>query len=380
MKVEIIEANMTDLQHAYPNGIYTRIFCSLFGDSNVILNCSEAQYPNLNIDDLNLKINYLKVLKPGKHRIAKFLLEYFQTTKILKNTDADLIIFLSSFPNTQYFHILNAKKFKNRKIIIMTHGELEGLILKGKEWKFWSYPFWITKCFKHKLPENISRIVLGKSIADNLINYTDEKNIYFIDQPRDNFQSVNRILPNVRNNIFAFIGNCLYKKGGVTFVEAAKNISDISQSTFEVIGAYDLSKKDVVSNLKLLSSPHEMISRKLFDKSLEEITYACFPYPSNTYRFTASGAVLDAIIYLKPIIYIKNDYFDGLFENAGNVGYRCENEESFIKTIKEIDENPNITCYKEQVINLKKLQSKFSIKNIENQLKSIIVNIMESKS
>lgn len=378
MKIELIEANMTGLQHAYPNGIYTKIFCSLFGNSNVILNCSKSHYSNLNIDDL--KVNYLKVLKPGKHRIVKFLLEYFQTMKILKNTDADLVIFLSSFPNVQYFHILNAKKFKDKKVIIMTHGELEGLILKGKEWKFWSYPFWITKCFKHKQPETISRIVLGKSIADNLRNYTDEKNIYFIDQPRNNFQSINKILPNAKNNVFAFVGNCLYKKGGGVFIEAARNISNTSQSIFEVIGAYDLSKKDIAPNLKLLSSPHEMISRKLFDKSLEEITYACFPYPSDTYRFTASGALLDAIIYLKPIIYIKNDYFDGLFENAGNIGYRCENEEGFIKTTKEIDEHPNIVCYKKQVENLKKLQNKFSIENIERQLKSIIENIMENRS
>lgn len=379
MKVEIIEANMTGLQHSYPNGIYIRIFCSIFGSNNSTLNCSEAHYANLNLDDLNLKVNYLNVLKPGKHRIIKFFLEYFQTMKILKNSDSELIIFLSSFPNVQYFHILNSKKFKNKKVVIMTHGELEGLVLKGRKWKFWSYPFWITKCFKHDLPENISRIVLGKSIADNLKNYTDEKNIYFIDQPRDNFKSVNNVLPNANNNIFAFIGNCLYKKGGKSFITAAKNIADVSDSIFEVIGAYDLSEKDISTNLKLLSSPHKMISRKLFDESLEKITYACFPYPSDTYRFTASGAVLDAIIYLKPIIYIKNDYFDGIFEKSENIGYRCENEEDFIKTIKEIDSHPDIDCYKKQIENLKKLQSKFYINTIENQLKSILTAVLEDE-
>lgn len=372
MKIEIIEANMTGLQHSYPNGIYIRIISSIVGANNCILNCSKEHYKNLNIDALSLKVNYLKVLKPGKYRILKFFLEYTQTIKILKTSEADLFVFLSSFPNIQYFYILNANKFKNKKIIIMTHGELEGLILKNRKWKFWSYPFWITKCFNYKLPLNISRIVLGKSIAENLKKYSDDKNIYYIDQPRDGFELSNKILPKNNDNVFAFIGNCLYKKGGKTFVNAAKNISVDSKSTFEVIGAYDLSEKDIVSNLKLLAPPHQMIPRKLFNEELKKITYACFPYPNNTYRFTASGAVLDAIIYLKPLVYIKNDYFDGIFDDAGDIGYRCEDEDDFIHTIKNLDKNSNISRYLKQIENLKKLQHKFSIKNIEQQLKTII--------
>lgn len=377
MKIELVEANMTGLQHSYHNSFCIRVFNKIAEKRGCILNCSKSQYENLNIEELGIKTNYLKVLKPGKHRIIKFFLEYFQTMKIIKKSNADLIVFLSSFPNVQYFYILNAKKFKNKKIILMTHGELEGLVLPGKKWKFWSYPFWITRCFNHELPSNIYRIVLGKSIADNLKKFCDGKNIFFIDQPRGDFQSTNDNAPAVKNNIFAFVGNCLYKKGGSTFLKSMEIISVDSKSVFEIIGAYDLSEKGISNRLKLLGKPHQMISRELFDESMKRITYACFPYPSDTYKFTASGAVLDAIIYLKPIIYIKNDYFDGIFEDAGDIGYRCKDEKEFIETIRSLDNNPDKSRYLIQVDNLKKLQNKFSVENVENQLKSIVSKIME---
>ena len=375
MKIDIIEANMTGWQHAYPNGIYTRIFSKIAENENCNLFCSPEHYPCLAINDLKIQYHPLRVLKPGTKRIQKFFLEYSQTMKIIKESTADLIVFLSSFPNVQYFHILAARKFSDKKVVIMTHGEAEGLILPGKRWKFWSYPFWITKCFNHVLPKNIFRIVLGESILNNMKSFSDSDQIYYIDQPRDNFKKKNDILPLTKNNIFTFIGNCLYKKGGESFVKAADIVKRNSGSIFEIIGAYDLDES-ISTNLTLLSNPHEMIPRNLFNEALEKVTYACFPYPSDTYKFTASGAVLDAVIYLKPIIYIKNDYFDGIFKEAGDIGYRCEDENQFLETIQTLDEKTDIARYKQQVENLKQLQKKFSIDNIEKQIRTIVDNIM----
>ncbi len=374
MKIDIIEANMTGWQHSFHNYCCIQVLSNL--SDKITLFCSPEHKECLNLNNNN-KIEYkpIKVLKPGTRRIHKFFLEYSQTMKIIKESTADLIVFLSSFPNVQYFHILAARKFSDKKVVIMTHGEAEGLILPEKRWKFWSYPFWISKCFNHVLPRNIFRIVLGESILNNMKSFSDSDQIYYIDQPRNNFKKKNDILPLTKNNIFAFIGNCLYKKGGESFIKAADIVKRNSGSIFEIIGAYDLDES-ISTNLTLLSKPHEMIPRNLFNEALEKVTYACFPYPSNTYKFTASGAVLDAVIYLKPIVYIKNDYFDGIFKEAGDIGYRCENEKEFIETIKKLDENSDINRYKQQVENIKKLQKKFSIENTENQIRTIVANIM----
>ena len=373
MKIDVIEANMTGWQHSFHNSCCIKIIHNIADTIQIF--CSKEHKKCLDIPNDIIVYDIIKVLPPGKNRIKKFFLEYLQTMTLIKNSDADLIFFLSSFPNVQYFYILNAKKFNDKKVIIMTHGEAEGLILPGRKWKFWSYPFWITLCFKLKLPKNIFRIVLGESILNNLKSFSDSDQIFYIDQPRDSFRDENTVLPLPKNNTFAFIGNCLYKKGGESFVKAANQVKMDSDSIFEIIGAYDLDES-ISKNVTLFSKPHEMIPRNLFNEALEKVTYACFPYPSNTYKFTASGAVLDAVIYLKPIVYIKNDYFDGIFKDAGDIGYRCENEKDFIETIKKLDENPDVNRYKQQVENLKRLQNKFSIDNIEKQIRAIVVNIM----
>ena len=74
------------------------------------------------------------------------------------------------------------------------------------------------------------------------------------------------------------------------------------------------------------------------------------------------------------------DYFDGIFKNAGDIGYRCEDEKEFIETIKRLDETPDTKRYSEQVANLKQLQNKFAIENVEMQLNDIIQSVMNSKT
>lgn len=374
MKITIIEANMTGLQHAYPNGIYCNIFKDIAGCNKVELYCSQEHFTKLNIEKSSFDFHPIKVLKPGKYRVLKFFLEYTQCKKIIMQSNSDVIIFLSSFPNVQYYLIKFNKFMKNKKVIIMTHGEVEGLILPGK-WKFWSYPYWITKCFNLRLPDNISRIVLGESIKNNIRKIYSVDNIYFINQPRDGFEEENLIVPAMNKNLFGYIGNCLLKKGGNIFVKSAQNCPS---AQFIVIGAFDLSDSiELPENLKCAAEKHRMLDQKLFNDSIAKITYACFPYPSDTYKFTASGAVLDAIRFLKPIVYIKNDYFDGILKDAGNIGYRCDNEDEFLSTIVKINLDCDENTYKEQVKNLKKLQNKFSISGVENQIKQIIERVIK---
>lgn len=242
--------------------------------------------------------------------------------------------------------------------------------MDGK-WKIWSYPFWISKCFKRKLPHNVFRIVLGKSISQNLKKLYKEQNIYYIDQPRDGFKEKNEVVPNNYRNIYGFIGDFLNKKGGMTFKKVAAEMANTG-SEFWLIGPYH---ENIGNDIKTFTGMNEYLVKKQFNDLIEKITYACFPYPSDSYKLTASGAVLDAIRYLKPIIYIKNDYFDGIFDGSGDIGYRCKDEKEFCDTIHFLDQNTNIEQYNLQVKNLKLLQNKFKEETVMNQMKNIMSNI-----
>lgn len=377
MNITIIEANMTGTQHSYHNSICVRIFSEIAGNGKVDLYCSREHLECMGIicEGSNISFHEIEVVPGNQHMIKKFLVESKQTFKILNDTENDIIIFLSSCPDIQYPIIKLAKKYKNKKIVIMTHGELEGLVMSGK-WKPWSYPFWISLCFKKNLPSNIYRIVLAESIKDYIDKQYDYDNIYFIDQPRDGFQEFNEVIPMEYNNKFGYIGDCSEAKGGYDFLNAAKLLGTNSESELWVVGRCLLENVDTNDKINILSKDNNFLTLDTFNHYISKLTYACFPYPNNCYQLTASGAVLDAVRYLKPIVYIKNEYFDGIFKDAGDIGYRCNDAIEFCNVIKELDENPNMERYHAQVKNLKSVQKKFAIDSVKHSLDKILRDVL----
>ena len=194
MKISIVEANMTEYQHSYPNSIYINILVNIFRRDNVEVYCAEKHFKCMGFQKSDISIRHIpiKVVPGNQAMIKKFFYECYNTFKIVKNSGSDLIIFLSSCPDIQLPLISYMRRKGGPKVIIMTHGELEGLLMDGK-WKIWSYPFWISRCFKKRLPSNVFRIVLGKSIKQNLERLYKEDNIYYIDQPRNGFRERNDI-------------------------------------------------------------------------------------------------------------------------------------------------------------------------------------------
>ena len=138
MRVAIVEANMNGTQHSYPNGVYTRIIAELFKNSRVDLYCTQEHLKCMGFDNTlpkNVKFHSINVVQTNEQNMfRKFLMEYKNTFRILDKSKADLVIFLSCFPDIQLPIIKNARRWSNKKIIIFTHGELEGLIIRRNTW------------------------------------------------------------------------------------------------------------------------------------------------------------------------------------------------------------------------------------------------------
>lgn len=371
MKISIIEANMTGWQHVPINSHIINIISSIFPTEDIHLFCSKEHYNNLDINRDKIKYENITIVSNKKQRIKKFFLEYRQTLTILKRNNSDLFILLSCYPNVQVFLTILLKHNKNKKVILITHGEMEGLRLKGK-WKFWSYPFWVFLCTLINPSTNFTRIVLGENIANNMKKYKNFQNVLSLNHPLQ-ICDTKYISPTKYNNVFAFIGTCLVSKGGNTIVSSALSLNKNSNSYFEIIGTYDEQLENKTDNIHFATKKGIFLEKNDYQTFVKNITYACLPYPKDSYKYTASGSLLDAIAFLKPIIYIGNDYFDCIFKDAGDVGYRCENEEDFIKQVLFLDETPDLQRYEKQVLNLQKLRETLSIKQIETDFKNILV-------
>ena len=101
-KIAIVEANMTGLQHAYPNGVYCSLISELYGKENISLHCSCEHLKAMKISNVYSEFKALQVVSDDNKMIQKFFVEMNNTFRIINETDADIIIFLSCFPEFPY--------------------------------------------------------------------------------------------------------------------------------------------------------------------------------------------------------------------------------------------------------------------------------------
>ncbi|GHV72036.1 hypothetical protein AGMMS49928_27070 [Spirochaetia bacterium] len=96
--------------------------------------------------------------------------------------------------------------------------------------------------------------------------------------------------------------------------------------------------------------------------------YGIFFYPSNSYRFGASGAVFDLLTFLKPIIAIRNPYFEYLFDKMGNIGFLCDSLDEMTIAIENIIGNNDSELYIQQQNNIKNGLKYFSLDYLKNDM------------
>ena len=107
-----------------------------------------------------------------------------------------------------------------------------------------------------------------------------------------------------------------------------------------------------------------MLNEEQFNNYIEELDYILYFYPSSSYKLTASAAIFDAIFREKPIIAIKNDYFEYIFNKNKNIGYLCKDFEELRNKIEEISNEKRGDEYSYQKNELKKLKKYFSPESI----------------
>ncbi|MDR2343333.1 MAG: hypothetical protein LBD86_02230 [Spirochaetaceae bacterium] len=89
------------------------------------------------------------------------------------------------------------------------------------------------------------------------------------------------------------------------------------------------------SKIKFLTEPGCLLPER-WDAYISMMDFCVFFYPSNSYLFTASGALLEALGHLKPVIALHNPYFDYVFDKMGDIGYLCDNLDEMAVVIRKV--------------------------------------------
>jgi hypothetical protein len=212
-------------------------------------------------------------------------------------------------------------------------------------------------------PANLRLIVLGDSILNNLKRCIPVKNSQWASfylpylRPYVELGRAGLTEPDHRHLRFGFVGMSGHTgdKGFDTFVRLANAIAPESEACeFVIVGYYNgpADGKPVCPFLRRI--PDRPLSQEEFDVGMLELTYVVWTADPQHYRLTSSATFVDALTYLKPGIYLRNDYIEHYFDRMGDIGYLCDTYEDMLATIREIVAEFPKERYAQQVENIRK--------------------------
>jgi hypothetical protein len=189
----------------------------------------------------------------------------------------------------------------------------------------------------------IHYIVLGDNILVKLKkNISKEiiQNMNSIDHPyifQTNIDNHSNLPGILRLGIIGTVGK---GKNVDKFILLAKEFYteiNIGMLTLSAIGRILIDKAELLKvNIEIPVDASNALSRDEFNKKIAALDYVLFFYDSNSYEFTASGAVFDAINYKKPIIALRNNYFEYLFNKIDSFGILVDTIEEMILVIRNL--------------------------------------------
>jgi hypothetical protein len=158
---------------------------------------------------------------------------------------------------------------------------------------------------------------------------------------------------------FGFLGLADHAKGFPVFQELAKHISAKygHQVEFHAIGHLP-KNENLVSGLEALSTKpaNTLMSREQYVNAVKRLHFIVLPHQAQSYNLTASGVLLDAITWGKPVIARKIPIFETLFERYGEIGYLFDNDEELKTSVETILTAADEPRYRNQIVNLRRLQ------------------------
>ncbi len=148
-----------------------------------------------------------------------------------------------------------------------------------------------------------------------------------------------------------FVGQATEAKGISTFLDIARDFKARCGDAieFHLIGRVPPGAE--LNRFAVLDSPAstEHLPRQDFLDRLARIHFAFLPFQPGYYNLSASGALLDAMTWTKPIIATNLPIVTDLFARHGDIGYLCNDTDDMRSVLDQILSSMDQDHYKRQV-------------------------------
>jgi hypothetical protein len=366
--------------HAGVDSGLLKVISLIYSNQKINFYCENELYENI-IKEIgsSLNINHRSIFNNDKNKFKYDLylhiiksIYYLLYILIKYNKQDDVIFIICMHPITNYIYSKVRNLFCKSKIYIVLHGEIEQLDKFKERNKFWRQHFYTTRMLKNNLI-NSKYLVLGEVIKRNLLKVCclDDKNIISIDHPYI-YKKINDVVNPYKTIIVSSIGQINeMKKTYLIFRLGEKLQKQIADKKLELklIGMVNKKYIPYMNNHVV----HEGIGNVYLEQEeLEQkvmaSNYLIYFYDNISYKYISSGALFDAIKYEKPIIALKNDFFEYYFTIGGNIGFLCNDLDEMVSVIEKFLGFDNHELYNLQKNNIRLLKDKLNLQSISENL------------
>jgi glycosyl transferase family 1 len=168
-------------------------------------------------------------------------------------------------------------------------------------------------------------------------------------------RSTVRMVPPIR---LGFVGQATKAKGFDVFLALARDLKARhgERVAFHLIGrpvpGADLGPLAVLAD----PSTIEHLSRAEFVARLAKMHYVLLPFREGYYNLSASGALIDAITWLKPVIATSVPLVRHLFDQFGGIGFACDGEDGLRQAVETVLAEMDQGRYDAQVAALQRVR------------------------
>ena len=208
---------------------------------------------------------------------------------------------------------------------------------------------------------NVQYLVLEQSIRDTALRHLPvlSDKIEALDHPispqDSDFESAGLSEP-IR---FGFLGLADKPKGFPLFVQLANHtVKKYGRRVeFHVIGRLPKGGTHVNGAEVLTTKPEDKrMSRTDFIRGVMPLHYIVLPHEAASYTLAASGVLLDAVMWEKPVIARRIPIFEAVFEKHGDIGYLFSNDEELKNITEQILQTTDKSRYRVQTLNLRSVR------------------------
>ena len=274
------------------------------------------------------------------------------TLGLARAWNAGMVIFLSiDGPLLLSLKIVLRTSFKDLTVLAMAHSILQS-IQKRPPLKPWNHLIWFRNVLRWGGLDRLKIIVPGESIRKITLHeipaaepYVHALNLPYFFPPAEV-----PIEPIDRRVRFGFLGVATRRKGIDFFFQLAQEVITGERSCgpepqFTVIGRIlDQTCRDMAGSYVSAPSTDTFLPLEEMMDLVRPVHYAVFPYVTEEYQLVASAAFLDALAYVKPIIAVRNPYFEYIFEQMGDIGYMVHSQAEIKDVVRDI-----LSCWPPQV-------------------------------